>query len=406
METYKYKAISKDGSQVAGVIEAFNEMDAAARLRGEYSIVVNLELAQKKSAAANFLSLDIGGNKLDDKAFILMCRQFSIMLKAGIPISRITHLIANKMTDKTLKRILTQVAEDVEAGRSLATSFSERGKKLFPVTFLETVRAGEEAGNLEEAFESVSLHYVKQNKMRSKVKGALMYPMFVLIIAIVVIIVLMIKVVPTFTEMFADYDAELPLITQALIGMSNFFRDNIFLIVIVVLGVVIAMKLYQRTEDGKMKMAKSSLKFPILGNIRILSSASEFANTMTMMLTAGLPMTKAVTITSRVIKNYYISYEVGKITAQLETGHTLGRSLRDSNCLPEILVDMTAVGEESGELAQTLEMTADYYDNELEQATQAALSKLEPMVLVLLGGFAAFIVAAIYIAMFELYGSM
>ena len=406
MTPYKYKVIAKDGNTVSGVIEAYNEMDAVARLRAEYSVVVSLNEASKKSGAGSFLSLDIGGNKMDDKAFVLMCQQFSIMLKAGMPIARTVHLIANKMTDKFLKRILTQVADDVEGGRSLSASFAERGKKAFPVTFLETIRAGEEAGNLDTAFESISEHYVKQSQMKRKVKSALAYPMFVLVIAIVVIIVLMIKVVPTFIEMFDSYDQELPLITQALIGMSNFFRDNILIIIAVVAGGFIAYKLYDKTEAGHMKLAQSSLRFPMLGNIRILSSASEFANTMTMMLTAGLPMTKCVSITSRVIKNYYISTEVSKMASQLEMGHSLGWSLKDSGCLPDILNDMTAVGEESGELAQTLEMTAVYYDNELEQATQAALAKLEPAVLVLLGGFAAFIVAAIYIAMFDLYGSM
>ena len=405
METFKYKAMSRNGEQVTGVIEAFNEMDAASRLKEDYAIVLQLSEA-KKSKAGSFLSLDIGGNKLNDKAFMLMCRQFSIMLKAGIPIARVVRLIAIKMSDKTLKRVLTEVADDVEAGRSLSASFGERGKKLFPVTFLETIHAGEEAGNLDNAFESVSQHYTKQSKMKSKVKGALIYPIFVLIIAIVVVIVLMVKVVPTFTEIFDSYDAELPLITQALIAMSEFFQNYSIHLGIVIVGIVIAVKLYEKTESGRLKLAKGKLKMPVLGNINILNCASEFANTMTMMLEAGLPMTKSVTITSRVIKNYYVSQEVGKIAQQLETGHTLGRCLRDSGCLPEILNDMAAVGEESGELASTLSMTAEYYDTELEQATAAALAKLEPTVLVFMGALAGFIVAAIYIAMFDMYGAM
>jgi type IV pilus assembly protein PilC len=129
------------------------------------------------------------------------------------------ELIADKMTDKPLKRILEQVVKDVEGGRSLAASFEERGKKILPITFLETVRAGEEAGSLDTAFESVSEHYAKQSKMKGKVKGALIYPAFVLVVAIIVVIVLMVKVVPTFTAIFAEYDAELPLPTQILIAM-------------------------------------------------------------------------------------------------------------------------------------------------------------------------------------------
>ena len=406
MSTYKYTAVSKDGKKVSGVIEAFNELDAASKIKETYAIVQQLSEVREKSKAAQFLSRDIGSNKLNDKAFTLMCSQFSVILRAGIPITRTVELIADKMTDKTLKHILEEVARDVQGGRTLSASFAERGGKLFPVTFLETVRAGEESGSLDTAFDSISKHYSKQSKMRGKVRGALIYPLFVLVIAIVVVIVLMVKVVPTFTAIFDSYDAELPVPTQILIGMSNFFRQNILIIVAVAAVLVLAYKLYGNTETGRLNLARLQLKLPVLGNIGNLNAASQFANTMTMMLQAGLPMTKSISITSRVLDNYYISQEVGKISSRLEEGHTLGASLREAACLPEILVDMTSVGEESGELAQTLGMTADYYDAELEQATADALAKLEPTILVFLAGFAGFIVIAIYMAMFGMYAAM
>ena len=406
MPQYKYSAVTKDGKKVNGLIEGFNEMDAAAKIKESYSIVLQISEVQEKSKAAAFLSMDIGGNKLDDKSFMLMCRQFSVILKAGVPIRRTVELIADKMTDKPLKRILEQVVKDVEGGRSLAASFEERGKKILPITFLETVRAGEEAGSLDTAFDSISEHYAKQSKMKGKVKGALIYPAFVLVVAVVVVIVLMVKVVPTFTAIFDSYDAELPVPTQILIGMSNFFTRYWMVLLGIAAAIALGFKLYGNTEQGRINLAKLQLRLPVLGNIAILNGASQFANTMGMMMGAGLPMTKAVTITSRVLDNYFISQQVGKITARLEEGHTLGHSLREAACLPDILVDMTGVGEESGELEQTLRMTADYYDTELEQATAAALAKLEPTILVFLAGFAGFIVIAIYMAMFGMYSVM
>ena len=368
--------------------------------------MLQISEVKEKGAAAQFMSLEIGGNKLNDKAFILMCSQFSVILKAGISISRTVELISEKMTDKPLKRMLEHVSKDVEAGRSLSLSFAEHGKKLLPLTFLETVRAGEEAGNLETAFDSVSKHYTKQMKMKGKVRGALIYPAFVFVVAIVVVVVLMVKVVPTFTAIFDNYGAELPLPTQLLIGMSNFFRKYYLLMIGIAAAFGLLFKLYNNTEAGRINIAKLALKLPVLGNINVLNCASTFANTMAMMLGAGLSMTKSVTITSRVITNYFVSQEVGKITAKLEEGHTLGRALRDAKCLPDILVDMTAVGEDSGELTSTLSMTAEYYDNELEQATAEALAKLEPTILVFLAGFAGFIVIAIYMAMFGMYAAM
>ena len=406
MAAYKYTAVSKDGKKVTGVIEGFNELDAVAKIKESYSIVLQISEAQEKGKAASFLSMDIGGNKLNDKAFTVMCSQFAVILRAGISITRTVELIAEKMTDKPLKRILEQVAKDVEAGRSLSTSFAERGGKMLPVTFLETIRAGEEAGSLDTAFDSVSKHYAKQSKMKGKVRGAMIYPAFVLAIAVVVVIVLMVRVVPTFTAIFEGYDAELPFMTQLLIAISDFFRKYILYIVAIVAALVLGFKLYGNTEDGRINLAKLQLKLPVLGNIGNLNAASQFANTMAMMLQAGLPMTKAVTITSRVLSNYHISQQVGKITAKLEEGQTLGRSLRDAACLPDIMVDMAAVGEESGELAQTLTMTAEYYDTELEQATADALAKLEPTIMVFLAVVAGFIVISIYMAMFSMYSVM
>ena len=406
MPTYKYSAMSKDGKKVSGVIEGYNELDAVSKIKDSFSIVLQVSEVKEKGAAASLMSVEIGGNKLNTKAFVLMCSQFSVIIRAGIPITRTVELIADKMTDKPLKRILEQVAKDVEGGRSLSASFAERGKKLLPVTFLETIHAGEEAGTLDTAFESVSQHFTKQSKMKGKVKSALAYPLFVMVVAIVVVIVLMVKVVPTFLAIFEDYDAELPLPTKMLIAMSDFFRNYWMVLAAIAAVFVIFIKIYGNTEVGRVNLAKLQLKLPVLGNIAFLNCASQFANTMTMMLSAGLPMTKSVTITSRVMDNYHVSQEVGKITAKLEEGQTLGRSLRDAACLPDILVDMAAVGEDSGELANTLGMTAEYYDSELEQATADALAKLEPTILVFLAGFAGFIVIAIYMAMFGMYAAM
>jgi len=405
MVTYKYQAISHDGQKVSGVIDGFNELDAVDRIKQSCDIVLKLTEVSDKSGPG-FLNMEIGGNKLDGKAFTVMCNQFAIILSAGIPIGRAVQLIAEKTTDKPLKKILKQVADDVESGRTMASSFEERGGKLLPPTFIEALRAGEESGSLDRAFASMADHFDKQAKMRDKVKGAMAYPAFVLFIAIVVVIVLMVKVVPVFTEMFADLGAEMPLPTRMLIAISNFFRKYILVLVLIAAVGIIAFKLYGNTENGRLNLAKIGLKLPILGNIQELNAASQFANSMTTMLGAGLPMVKALGITARTIDNYYISQEVGKLTGKLEEGHSLGSSLREANILPDILVDMVNVGEESGEMEKTLDTVAGYYDAELETATAAAIAKLEPTILVGLAVVAGFIVIAIYMAMFGMYAAM
>lgn len=404
MAAFKYQALSASGERISGVVESYNEFDAVARIKETAQVV--LKIQQIDEEKPGLLNMEIGGNKLNPKAFTVMCSQFAIILRSGIPIARAAHLVADKTTDKPLKKVLKQVAEDVEAGRSLSKSFEERGGKLLPGIFIETLRAGEESGGIDKAFDTMYKHYDKDVQIRGKVRSALAYPIFVLVIAVAVVIVLMVKVVPTFTAMFADLGAELPLMTRMLIAISDFFRNYILYIVGVIAVVILAYKLYGNTEEGRLKVAQWKEKIPVLGNINVLNSAVQFADTMSTMLASGIPLNKAVSITAKVIDNYYVSQEVGKLATKLEEGRSLGASMRESGCLPDILTDMTAVGEETGEMEETLRTIGAYYENELQMAMDAALKKLEPTLLVGLAVIAGFIVIAIYMAMFEMYAAM
>ena len=404
METFKYAAISHSGERVSGIMEGFNELDAVDRIKQTCDVI--LKLTPVKQDVGSLMSMDIGGNKLNAKAFTVMCSQFSIILKAGIPIARTVHLIAEKTTDKTLKRILKSVAEDVESGRTVADAFNDRGGAILPPTFVETIRAGEESGNLDRAFDSMYHLFDKRVKMAGKVRSALAYPMFVLVIAIAVVIVLMVKVVPTFTAIFDSYDAELPAMTRLLIGISNFFRSAWPYILVIAAIIALVYKLIQKTEKGKMGLAKLQLKLPIIGNIGLLNGASQFASSMTTMLGAGLPITRAVSITARTMDNYYISSETGKLVGKLEEGKALGTSMGEAAYMPDILVDMVTVGEETGELEETMNTISGYYDSELEMATDSAMKKLEPALLIFMAVIAGFIVIAIYMAMFDMYSVM
>lgn len=404
MTTYKYSALSPGGQKVTGVIEGMNDLDAINRIKQDYQVVLKLTPIRDKKEG--FLNIELGGKKLKPKPFTLMCSQFAVILKAGIPIGRTIHLIAEKTTDRTLKRLLQEVAEDVESGRSVAASFQDRGKGFLPPTFVETIRAGEESGSLDRSFESMYQHYDKSVKMRAKVRSALAYPLFVLLVAVVVVIVLMVKVVPTFMAIFESLDSEIPMMAQMLIGMSNFFKNNIIIMVIVVVAIIIAFKLYGNTESGRLNLAKWSLKVPVLGNISTLNAAAQFSNSMTTLQGAGLPLTRAISITAKTLDNYLISQKVGKLTVDLEQGRALGDSMREIKELPDILTDMVGVGEETGELEETMKTVADYYDSELETAINAAMAKLEPALLVVLAGIVGFIVIAIYGSMFSMYAVM
>ena len=383
MNSYKYTAMSPSGEKVNGMIEAIDDLEAAAKIRQQYDVVLNMkQIGRSGIEVPNFLTMDLGGNKLNSKEFTLMCSQFATILSAGIPIARAVKLISDKMSDKTLKKILTAVWEDVEAGRSISSAFQDHGGKILPPTFVETLRAGEEAGDLAGSFESMAKHFDKQTKMGAKVRSAMMYPMFVLVIAVVVVMVLMVRVVPTFTAIFADLETELPLPTRMLIAISNFFSNYIIIIVLVIAVLIVAFILYKRTPKGARVLAKLQLKIPVFGNIVELNAASLFANTMATMIGSGLPMTKSVHITSQVMTNDLFKEKIDSMVLRIEEGHTVVDSMRETEIMPDILTDMVGVGEETGEMKHTLDVTAEYYDSELEHAVTKAIGMLEPALLI------------------------
>ncbi|MBQ7614281.1 MAG: type II secretion system F family protein [Butyrivibrio sp.] len=407
MNSYKYTAVSASGEQIQGMIEAIDQLEATAKIRQQYNVVLSIdEIRGKGVELPGFLNMDIGGKKLDPKAFTLMCSQFSTILSAGIPIARAVKLIGDKTTDKYLKKLLRFVAEDVEAGRTVSASFEDHGQDILPPTFCETLKAGEEAGDLAGSFESFFRHYDKQTKMGAKVRSAMMYPMFVLAVAVIVVMILMVKVVPTFTAIFDEMGSTLPLPTRMLIGTSNFIRNNILYIILVIAILVTAFILYKRSPKGSMNLARLQLKLPVFGNIAELNAASLFANTLATMIGSGLPMTKAVAITGKVMSNELYKEKVTGMVGRIEEGRTVVDSMRETEIMPDILTDMVGVGEETGEMKHTLDVVSQYYDNELEQAVTRAISMLEPALLIFIAFVAGFIVIAIYMAMFTMYEGM
>lgn len=405
MATYKYTAISKSGAKVTGLMEGYNELDAVDKIKQTCSVVLKID-RQDQNPASSFLNMEIGSKKLNPKAFTMMCQQFSIILHAGLPIGRTCHLIAEKTADKNLKKILTSVSEDIEAGRSLSIAFEDHGRGLLPPTFVENIRAGEASGNLDDAFMACAEQFEKEAQTARKVRNALAYPAFVLAVAVIVVIVLMVKVVPTFTSIFESFGEDLPILAKTLVGISRFFQKAWLPMLIIVAVGFIAYKLYEKTEEGHRKLAKMALELPVFGNVNAMNAAAQFANNMCIMLKAGLPITKAMHVTSKVTSNYYVSQQILTMIGKVEEGKPLADSMKETGVYPDLLIDMVATGEESGELEETLETIAKYYDNEVLQAVSTAIGVLEPAALLFVGAVAAFIVVAVYGSMFEMYGHM
>lgn len=401
MPTYRYEAAGADGQKAQGVVEAADTAQAVAQIRRSYDVVLHLEqiAASRTDPLERF-------QKLNLKVFALMCKQFSILLKAGLPLVQTVDLVADQVTDRMLKKLLTQVSEDIANGWSLSYSFTQRGDGRLPVTFLETIRAGEESGDLVRSFNRMSAYYDRISKTRAKAVSALVYPAFLMVVAIGVIIIIMTYAVPTFAKTFTSMNIELPLPTRMVIGLSNFFSQYIWVMLGLVAAALLALRLYSRTAKGRLRVAKARLGLPILGGVATMTAASQFAHTMSAMLAAGMPILKALDTAGRSVQNAHLSSELLSVLPGVESGRSLGQCMLECKDLPPMLAQMTAMGEATGSLESTLEIQAEYYDNEVDTLSARALSLLEPIIICIMAVFVVMVLLSIYLPMFSLYGAI
>lgn len=400
MKTFKYKGITESGAEMDGVVEAFDELDAVERIKPKCNIVT--EVTEIKGRASWNITLN---KKITPKSLSVVCSQFSIILSSGIPIVRCVELIADQCEDETLQGILKQAAGDVAAGMSLAHSLENKGGKFLPATLVETIRAGEESGTLENSFARLKVYYEKEAATKNKVKSAMMYPIFLLSLAVVVVAVCMVMLVPSLVSTFNDLGMDLPIATKIIMAMSDFFIGYWWLLIIIVVALIIGTKYYKKTEKGRLFFSGMYLKIPVIKELSVVKNAAQFANTMSTLLSSGITAIKALEGSAKVLDNYTVSTRTVKAVSDVISGKTISQSI--SKCgFPTLLVEMTSVGEESGRLEETLSVIGDYYDNETELKTKKVLGILEPAILVFLALIVAFILVGVYLPIFTMYGGM
>ena len=399
MPTYRYEAAYSSGERVNGVVDAMNQNDAVAMIREKCEVVLSLQEVPKVTTKNPFERF----NKIGAKSLALTCKQFSIILKAGLPLVQTIDLVADQCADKTLKKLLEQISDDVTDGWSMSSSIERRANGKIPVTFQETVRAGEESGDLVSSFERLSDYFERMSKTHDSLMSALTYPALLMFVAVVVVAIIMGYAVPAFTNMFDQMNMELPAVTRALIAMSNFFQKYTLVLIGGIALFVLALRIYSNTEKGSMVMARFQLNLPVLGEVVRMSGSSEFAHTMSTLLTAGMPIIHAIEVAGRTVTNKVLATEITDTLPGVEGGRSFGECLSYSKELPKMLVQMTAVGEATGSMESTLQVLAEYYDNETELRTKQALSLLEPAIIVVMAVFVVFILLSVYIPLFSMY---
>jgi len=403
MPKYQYRALAHDRTEAVGIVDAYDEFAAVDAVKANFPIVTDIrEVRERRSV----LTMELGSQKIDLKQLSILCSQFSIVLTAGMPVARAVRLMSLQCRDKKLRKLLDQVADDVRDGYSLADSFENKGGDRLPPTFVETIRAGESSGTLEPSFANLQGYFEKQAAVRAKVRSAMAYPIFLLVLAAVVIAIILKVAMPVFMDTFADMGTEMPGITLFVIGVADFFGKFWWLILTLLLLALIGGKLYSNTEAGRLRLAKLRCGLPLIGEIVRMKASSQFAGTISTLLTAGLPLVNAVSVTARVLDNYYLGMKLSEALPKLEEGRALYESMQECGCFPDLLVEMTGTGEETGTLEGTMRTVGNYFDQEVNFAVTRALGVLQPALLVIMGFFVGLVVIAMYLPMFTMYSGL
>lgn len=399
MAVFNYKVVDKDGKNKKGTIEAPNRDGAEKKLKSDgYSI---MSLTEQN----NPFSGGLIKKKVKSRDLGVFCKQFSAVIKAGVTIISALELMGDQIENPTLKRAVMDAKTYVEKGGTLADALRVNSD-VFPPIMINMVAAGEVSGNLEVCLDRLVEHFEKDNALSSKIKGAMVYPIVVFIVMIIVVIVVMIAVIPNFTSMFEDMGTKLPLATRMMVAASNFIIHKWYILIIVVAAIVFGCKAFKKSSVGEQFFSNIAIKAPVFGNLTIKSACSRFARTMSTLMASGISMIDAVEQVAKMMDNKIIRDGLMDAKTQVAKGIPLSKPLKDMEVLPPMLSAMTKIGEETGDIEEMLSKVADYYDEEVEAATNKLTAAMEPLIMVVLACIVGMIVAAVYGPIMSMYDAM
>ena len=397
MAKFQYKAKNMSGKIIEGIYEAPDRQNVVDMIRQKSFYLLEIEeLPESK----DLKEMDMF-SKITSRDLTIYCNQFASILKAGVPLIQALQMLGEQTENPLLQSITKTISEDIQKGSSLSEAMSVH-EKYFPPILIHMIHAGEVSGTLENSLDVMANHFEKAYKLKSKVKSAMIYPMVVLFVSIAVVIFLLVFVVPAFLDIFENAGSELPGVTRALIAVSGFLRNN-FIVLIAFLVIIIGLsRVYLSGESGRLSFDRFKLKAPLLGEVQMKSIAANFARTLSTLMSTGVGITEAIKITSRVVNNLHVEKKLNDIEKQVREGRGLADPSRESGLFPPMLVNMIMLGEETGNLEDMLAKTAEFYEEEVDEATARLTTMLEPLIIVVLGLVIAFIVIAIALPMFDM----
>ena len=401
MADYSYEAIAANGREVKGTIVAENPDSAKAQLKSQGLVVTNVK-------EQGLLDKDITfgvKKKIQPRELAVFCRQFVSMSKAGVTIIECLSLLREQTENPRLAQAIRDVQTDVEKGETLASGL-EAQPDIFPSLMVTTIAAGEASGSLEVSLERMADQFEKSAKTQAMVKKAMIYPIVVAIVALVVVIVMLVKVIPAYTDMFNDLGTELPAITVAVVKASDFIINYWFILAPVIIAIVLGVKAYMKTPSGQLMWSTLTLKIPAAKTLIVKSACSSMARTLSTLLAAGVGLTEAVDIVSDTMTNVLFRDALRFARDEVMKGVPLSEPIEDSGLFPPMLYHMMRIGEEAGNSEEMLTKLADYYDEEVEIATQSFMAAMEPMIILVLAAVVGVLIAAVMSPMLKMYQAM
>jgi type IV pilus assembly protein PilC len=398
MPVYTWKGKTRQGTVKAGVMEAADEEAVMAQLRGQMLTPIKVKAKPKDiSEYLGFLKQTI-----TTKDLVIFTRQFATMIDAGLPLVQCLKILGDQQENPTFKKVIEEVRSDVEQGSTFADALAKHPKP-FDALFCNLVAAGEVGGILDTILNRLAVYLEKADALARKVKGAMVYPTTVMVVAIGVVVLLLVKVIPTFEKMFADFGGELPGPTKIVVIISNFMQEWIGIFLIGVTVVVIAF-LQARKRSYKFRRATDAmfLKAPIFGSLLRKVAVARFTRTLGTMIASGVPILDGLDIVSRTAGNVVIEEALYKVRTGISEGRTIAEPLGESGVFPGMVVQMIAVGEETGAMETMLSKVADFYDDEVDAAVDALTAMLEPIMMVGLGGTVGSMLVAMYLPIFKI----
>ncbi|HDL98737.1 MAG TPA: type II secretion system protein GspF [Desulfobacteraceae bacterium] len=403
MPVYEYTALDSSGKKLKGIIDADSLAAARQKIRhtGNYPVDIQETVpVSRTEKGREFASLHLT-QPVRQQEINVITRQLATLLGAGIPLVPALNGLIEQTTNQSLKKIIAQIKDAVNEGNSLTAALSEH-PRLFSKIYINMVRAGEASGSLEVVLEQLAEFGENQQAMKSKISTALMYPIFMALVGTVVLFILITFVVPTITKVFADTRQVLPLPTIILINLSSFLQAYWWLVLALLLGIAFLVRYIIRQPRGRRTWDRLKLSLPLLGDLNMKIAAARLGRTLGSLLRSGVPLITSLGIVKNIFNNILLAEVIDEAMEHLEKGGSLSETLRESKWFPPMLVQMLAVGEQSGAMEKMLNKVADNYEREVETKIMAMTTMIEPVMILVMGLIVSFIVISILLPIFEM----